>query len=122
ASTGRFGEPPGAQAAPGGRQRVASVVERRRAVADELHQRRGALELSAFAELGLVEVALLETDRADEELPALLGELLMQALDRRLLVNADAVGVAAQAETPPLDGEPHDHVLALVEGGDGGEV
>ena len=51
-----------------------SVREGHCAVAGELHQRGGALELGVVDELCLVEVAIVEADRTDVEAAALVDE------------------------------------------------
>src|SRR5215208_6082241 len=79
-----------------------SVAEGHGAVAGELHQRRGAFELGVLHEVSLVEGALVEADRAHVEPAALLDELVVYALDRRLLAFADRVDIAAQREPDAL--------------------
>src|SRR5690242_10326975 len=64
-----------AAGSPGRDRGAASVGERHRAFAGELQQRRGALDLGVLDEVGLVERALVEADRAHEEAAALLDEL-----------------------------------------------
>jgi hypothetical protein len=93
-----------------------SVVERQSAVAGELHQRRRALELGVLDQLRFVEPALVEADRAQVEAAALLDELRMDPLDRRVLIGADRIDVALQRQSDAVRGEPDDDVLALVEG------
>src|SRR3954468_21364581 len=51
-----------------------SVVEDGRAVADELHQGRCALQFRAGYEIGFVQIAVVEADGAHIEAPALLDE------------------------------------------------
>src|SRR3954451_1395171 len=99
-----------------------SVIESHGAIAGELHQRCGALELSVLDELPVVEVALLEADGADVEAAALLDELGVDPLDRRILVGADAVGVAVESEAYAVRCQPEHDVLALVEGRSRGEI
>src|SRR5919109_2826485 len=106
----------------GGRRRASSVVEGGGSVGGELHQRGGALELGVLDEVAFVQVALVEADRAHVEATALLDELLVHELYGGLPVVADRVDVAAQREAHALAGEPHHDLLALVEGGAGGEV
>ena len=42
-------------------------------------------------------------------------KLVVDALDRRLLALADGVDVAVQGEADAVAGEPHHHLLALIE-------
>src|SRR4051812_12720809 len=77
------------------RPSFASVGEGHRSVTCELHQRGRALELRVVDELRNVELAFVEADRADVEATALLDELVVHALDWRLLAVADGVDVAA---------------------------
>jgi hypothetical protein len=74
------------------------------------------------AEVVLVEVAFVETDRAYVEAPALVDELGVHALDRGVLVGADALAVAVQGQADALGRQPHHDLLALVECGAGREV
>src|SRR5437764_1497422 len=74
----------------------ASVGERHRAIAGELHQRCRALGLGVLDELRFVELALVEADRADVEAAALFDELSVHARHRRVLTGADVIGVAPQ--------------------------
>src|SRR5581483_2854076 len=85
-----------------------SVGEGERSLARELDQRRRALQIRVLDQLVLAQVALLEADRADEEAAALLDELRVQPLDRRVLVRPDRVRVAARAEPHAVRRQPQD--------------
>src|SRR5918999_5511438 len=67
-----------------GSTRCDSIVERQGPVAGELHQRRRTLQLGVLHELRLVELAVVEADRAHVEAAALLDELRVHPLDGRL--------------------------------------
>src|SRR3954447_18489854 len=93
----------------------ASVGERHGPGAGELQQRRRTLELGVLDQLVRVQLTLLEADRADVELTPLLDELRVQPFGWRVLVRADRIGVAAEAEPHAGGGQPHHDFLALVE-------
>src|SRR5918996_2154957 len=103
-------------------RRACSVAERHRAGAGELHQRRSTLELSVLDELAVLELALVEADRAYVEAPALLDELLVEPRGGRVLVGPDPVGVAPEPKPNTLRGQPEHHLPALVQRRTGGQI
>src|SRR5262245_4589218 len=86
-------------------------------VADPLPQRRRAGEAGIGNEFGLVELARVEADRADEQLAAAVRVLPKEALERRAPVARLALGLVGQPESHRILGQEHRDLLPLVDRG-----
>src|ERR1051325_3888213 len=78
------------------------VVEDGRSVTDELHQGCRTFELGVFDKVVRVELPFVEADRAHVEPAALLDELIVDALHRRVLVLTDRSDVSAHRQSHAL--------------------
>src|SRR6476469_1299729 len=83
-----------------------SVVEDCCAIAYELHERGRALQLRILYEVTIVQLTVVEADRANVDAAALLGELIVDSLNRRLHALANRSDVSVEREPNALGREP----------------
>src|SRR5207249_9053113 len=69
---------------------------------------------SDLHQASFVELAGVEADRADKELPAAVRELLEQACKRGTTIAGNTVRVAGKSEPDRFLGQKHRHLLALL--------
>src|SRR3954447_3170610 len=100
----------------------ASVAEDRCAIADELHQGGCALQFRVAHELAVAQPTVVEADRTHVEAPALLGELIVDPLHRRLHAFADRGHVAVESAAHAFRRQPHHHLITAIESRPGRQV
>src|SRR3569623_54033 len=90
---------------------VGSVADAGGAIAEEFDELCAADDHRARHEIVLIEAALLEAWRADENLAACFGKTLHQVLERREPFFMDVVGVTLLRQPRALDRQKHHHLL-----------
>src|SRR5437763_15188773 len=99
------------------RRTSTSIGEDGCAIAHELHQRGCALQLGVVDQIALVELTVVEADRAYVKAPALLDELVVEELDRRLHAFANRGDIPGESEANPFRSEPENDFVTAIERG-----
>src|ERR1051326_1774645 len=94
---------------------IGSVAEDGCVVTGPLPHRRRACDPRVRHELGALEPARVEADRADEQFAAAVCELLEEALQRRASLAGDSLGLAGLPEPHCVLRQEHRDLLALLE-------